>query len=413
MATDIKPFDVSDTNVSHVVIELFGGDNNLSDFVDEDLDEIAKGLNGRFAVLGLADFEHAGGQIVEVTAKGRRVLAELGEIDTGDPETLATFLARALVTYAKVAHRALGFWDHGTGVFDERDRKQVVLESSLGGSPAAVAAPTARRSVPARRLFISREQAGQAHVEAMLHDQTSGGVLTNVEAAGVLRAAFKRAGQTRQLDMIFSDTCLNGMVEVLDQLEPFAKVVIGSEELEPGDGWDYERWFRAMSAKPPTTAVAWGRMAVDAFGQAYTDRPDQHPCTLAAFRSKNTIPELFADLVAAVEPLGDQGFMDFDFGRMETQKFAQRDTYDMRDFAGHVATAMPGAPKVAATALIAALDKARIRSAALGRDVDDATGLAFWFPEDAPAYANTQATYRKLDFDQKTHWTDYLSPHRT
>ena len=243
MATDIKPFDVSDTNVSHVVIELFGGDNNLSDFVDEDLDEIvAKGLKGGFAVLGLADFEHAGGQIVEVTAKGLRVLD--GRRDRHRRSRDARqFLARALVTYAKVPHRALGFWDHGTGVFDERDRKRGRARelarwgSRRGARPRGQAlrvpraASSSRASRPVRRT-----------VEAMLHDQTSGGVLTNVEAAGVLRAAFKRAGQTRKLDMIFSDTCLNGMVEVLDQLEPFAKVVIGSEELEPGDGWDYERF---------------------------------------------------------------------------------------------------------------------------------------------------------------------------
>jgi hypothetical protein len=86
---------------------------------------------------------------------------------------------------------------------------------------------------------------------------TSGGVLTNVEAAGVLRAGFQRAGQKRKLDMIFSDTCLNGMVEVLDQLEPFATVVVGSEELEPGDGWDYQGLYRAMSGRPPSSAVAW------------------------------------------------------------------------------------------------------------------------------------------------------------
>ena len=33
------------------------------------------------------------------------------------------------------------------------------------------------------------------------------------------------------------------MVEVLDEFEPFAGVIVGSEELEPGAGWDYERFF--------------------------------------------------------------------------------------------------------------------------------------------------------------------------
>ena len=143
-----------------------------------------------------------------------------------------------------------------------------------------------------------------------------------------------------------------------------------------------------MSAKPPPTAAPGAGWRSTRSGQAYTDRPDQHPCTLAAFRSNNTIPERFADLVAAVEPLGDQGFMDFDFGRMETQKFAQRDTYDLRDFAGRSrdgdARSPEGRgdradrrarqgpdPERRAWSRRGRRDRARVR-----------------FPEDAPAYAD-------------------------
>ena len=56
MANTVQPYAVSDTNVTHVVIELFGGDNNLSQFVLEDLQEMAAGNSGRFAVIALADF---------------------------------------------------------------------------------------------------------------------------------------------------------------------------------------------------------------------------------------------------------------------------------------------------------------------------------------------------------------------
>ena len=69
---------------------------------------------------------------------------------------------------------------------------------------------------------------------AMLHDDTNGGVLTNLEAEGVLKAAFKRAGMTGKVDLIFSDTCLNGMIEVAEQLKDYATCIVGSEELEPG-----------------------------------------------------------------------------------------------------------------------------------------------------------------------------------
>ena len=55
----VKPrrFDVRDSDVTHVVIELFGGDNNLSRFVVEDLREMASGTRGNFATLALTDVE--------------------------------------------------------------------------------------------------------------------------------------------------------------------------------------------------------------------------------------------------------------------------------------------------------------------------------------------------------------------
>ena len=51
----VRPFSVSGTDATHVIIELFGGDNNLSDYVMEDLQEMAAGNRGSFAVIGLVD----------------------------------------------------------------------------------------------------------------------------------------------------------------------------------------------------------------------------------------------------------------------------------------------------------------------------------------------------------------------
>lgn len=407
MTSKVQPYPVSDTNVSHVVIELFGGDNNLSKFIREDLDEMAAGNLGRFAVIALADYAKSGGQVLELArGKGLQVIEELGEINTGDPETLATFVARALVTYPKAAHRALGFWDHGSGVFDEGDAAEIVLDRA----PRSISTKAKGRSLPGPRLFFPASAvAADERFKAMLHDDTSGGLLTNVEAAGVVRAAFKRAGFGGKLDLIFSDTCLNGMIEVVEQLRPFANVIVGSEDLEPGDGWDYERLFRAMTAKPPTTAAAWGTTAVDAFEAGYRGRPGEHPCTLAAFRSQSKITDRFADLVKAATPLGRDGYLMLNGVRGQSQGFARRDTYDIRDFATLVAGEAQGAVKAAANDLVAAFDDACIRSVALGDDVKDARGLAFWFPSDKRAFRDNAGTYRKLEFDRTVHWADYLA----
>ena len=399
------PFAVRDRDVTHAVIELFGGDNNLSPFVLEDLGEMAAGMRGRFAALGLADFAGSGASVIEVTGQGSQVLESLGEIDTGDPETLAAFLARALVSYAPATRKAIGFWDHGTGVFDEHDPTETILERGVHDVPRA----RRSRSLPARKLFVGRA-ASPAHprARAMLHDTTNGGVLTNREARGVLTAAFARSGAAR-VDLLFSDTCLNGMIEVLQELRDFAEVVVGSEDLEPGDGWDYFEWFSRMSDAPPQDGLAWGGQAVRAFAAGYQSRPDAFPCTLGAFRSDQDVTTAFTALVERCDTLGAAGFDALRAARDASQAFANHDTYDLRDFATRLRAASADGPlRAACDDLITAFDASRVDWVALGDQVRNSHGLAFWFPNNRYAFDQVAPTYRELQFHRASGWADYL-----
>jgi hypothetical protein len=408
--SEIKPFAVRDSDVTHVIIEIFGGDNNLSRFVLEDMQEMASGNRGRFAVLALVDYANKGGSVVELSPRaGNHVVEELGEINTGDPETLATFLARALVTYGPDVRKAIGFWDHGSGSFDEQDPDQIVLERRLNALPRY----RRGRSRPARKLFVrSARLMADPSARAMLHDDTNGGVLTNLEAEGVLRAAFRRAGMTGKVDLIFSDTCLNGMIEVTEQLKDYATCVVGSEDLEPGDGWEYHEWLSRMSDNPPADAEQWAKQAVEAFGAGYEGRTDEYPCTLAAFRSENQVTATFARLVEALQARGEDGFNWLLRARSNAQSFTNdKDCFDIKDFAlclAKVAARDTGIAK-SAQYLAAAIDAAAVHSVALGPTVRKATGLAFWCPGSNSSFNADVETYGRLAFDERTGWSRYLA----
>ena len=411
MTTPIpSPIDLS--NVTHVVIEVFGGDNNLNAYVIEDLQEMAAGNRGPFAVIALSDFEDGEAKVMALTpGTGLHVVESVGEIDTGDPETLASFLARALVTTKNVPHKAIGFWDHGSGVFDEHDPNETYLERRL----RAVPRHRRSRSVPARHLFVSPSKlAAEPGLRAMLHDDTNGGVLTNYEAHGVLKAAFSRAGMGgKKVDLIFSDTCLNGMIEVLEQFKEFAEVVVGSEDLEPGDGWEYHEWFGLMSDSPPADAVEWGRQAVQGFEAGYKNRPDQFPCTLAAFRTDSQLTDAMKGLVEVIGPHAGQGMNWLKLAVLDSQSFARRDTFDIRDFAEKLkATATAGDVQASCDRIIGAFDESRVYSAALGPAVQNSHGLAFWYPTSNYSFASVKETYAKLFFDQRTGWSTCLSKYR-
>lgn len=403
-----QPFPVLDTQATHVVIELFGGDNNLSDFVLEDMREMVAGNTGPLVVLALADFEREGAVVVELSPRtGNREIASLGEINTGNPTTLTNFLARALVSYPAAQRRAIGFWDHGSGVFEEYDPQRRSITRALA-RPARWARG---RSRPARKLFMG-QAAHTPRARAMLHDDTNGGLLTNREAGRVLANAFRRAN-TPAVDMIFSDTCLNGMVEVLAELAPYASCIVGSEDLEPGDGWDYALWFERMSAAPPTTAEAWAKLAVDSFGDSYAPRESEHPVTLAAYRTESTLLPAFAAWVELLSAQGEKGFEWVERARAKTQAFAQRDTYDLADFLVKLRAASSDAQLDRAAAAVAtALDEARIASVAHGAQVKRASGLALWIPSSRYAFEEVESTYRELVFASRTGWLEYLKKYR-
>ena len=411
---DLKPFPTRLPDAELVIIEMFGGDNNLSAFVFEDLQEMAAGINGgKIAVLGLTDLAGKPGAIVEITPNGGiQIIETLGEIDTGDPEVLHAFLVRALLTHPK-ARKAIGFWDHGTGVFDETDSSEKIMTRRI----SSVTRENRSRSRPARRLFFPKHKIeDDQDTRAMLHDDTNGGVLTNLEAGALLRAAFKDAGVEGKIDLIFSDTCLNGMIEVLDELGACAKVIVASQDLEPGDGWDYKNWLTRVVAKPPASAEDWGKSAVEAFEDGYKPFPKKWPCTLACFRTDHGITKAFGELVAACRKAnGFASFVYLDHARAQSQNFAQRDTYDLRDFADKVAAiTQQGMPEIAAAAqkVVKAYDESRVHSVALGKFVTKSTGLSFYFPASRSQMNRDIGTYERLSFAKNSGWAEYIKEFR-
>jgi hypothetical protein len=406
---ETEPFAVNNTAPAFVIIEMFGGDNNLDAFVRQDMAEMALATGDDIAVLAIADFARAPASVVEVGRNGPRVIEEWGEIDTGDPEVLSRFLTRALITYPD-ARKAIGFWDHGTGVFDETDASENLTFRKM----ASVSRGERSRSRPQRRLFFPKSKlSAQPSVRAMLHDDTNGGILTNIEASNMLSASFRKADVNGKIDLIFSDTCLNGMIEVLEQLQSFAHCVVGSSDLEPGAGWNYTRWLSMMHSAPPATPDDWGKQTVQAFYNEYQSHPAMFPCTMGAFRSGNDITTRFKDLVAVAKTEGISSFIDLDQARACTQGFANRDTYDLQDFAWRVVDMTKSAPvKAAAGDLAAACDRARVDAIALGDMVARSTGLAFWFPGSVSSFLSTAETYRRLAFNEKTGWIDFLEQFR-
>jgi len=98
------------------VLVYLVADNSLDDYTDTDLEELkAGGSSADVNVLILMDKLYEPACLLAVVGHELVMLADLGELNMGDPATLAWFVDYS-VSNCPAEHMLLFFWDHGSGV---------------------------------------------------------------------------------------------------------------------------------------------------------------------------------------------------------------------------------------------------------------------------------------------------------
>jgi hypothetical protein len=69
------------------------------------------------------------------------------------------------------------------------------------------------------------------------------------------------------------DACLMTMLEVAYQIRDHARVLVGSQELEPGPGWPYATVFADLVARPAMTLAELGAAIVGRYAEFYDVGP--------------------------------------------------------------------------------------------------------------------------------------------
>ena len=150
----------------------------------------------------------------------------------GESTTLADFLRWGLAAYPS-AHTGLVLWDHGSGSINGVCFDELSNQESLTLRDIDTALSSVQGSLP-------------------------GG-----------------------FDFIGFDACLMGTVETASILAPYAKYMIGSQELEPGTGWDYMAIGTCLAANPSADAVTLGKAICDGFYEMCAANECENSATLA------------------------------------------------------------------------------------------------------------------------------------
>lgn len=322
------------------------------------------------AVGGLKNWTTAKYMVVE---KGQlRELADWGEVNMGDPATLKKFLQT--VTKQFPAKRfGLIFGNHGEGWHG------IVGDESAGGDS-----------------------------------------LNTVELSSVFKA---ETAQTGKFELIGFDACLMANFEAATAIAPFGKTMVASEELEPGNGWNYTPLLTAFTGNPQMDGVALGKIIVDTYRDYYLG-PKQGNRDKTVTLSVIDLQKIPA-LETAISNLGisNQSFMKSggrnnwiktSQARRNTEEYGKSGEgtdgthfYDIVDYAENLKREQPDAETVkAANAVIAAVKSAvvyKINGAAR----PGSNGLSIYFPPDKENLLG--GGYQSTPFSLTGKWLPFLA----
>ena len=305
-------------------------------------------------------------------------------------------------------------WNHGSG-WQPDDLDQVYGEvRAERGDTGVSARELGIRSTQkvARTLFTSTVKQilslPGARQRGIASDDGSGHSLDTVEFGRVLALADEALGGP--LALLGMDACLMSTFEVAFQVRDHVQTVVGSEELEPGDGWPYTQILTELTAHPAMTGGDLGRVVIDAYVDSYRDRQNQWPVTQAAVSTTHL--EDFAGAVDALAGALQKSFPDLTTAARITRAQARSvafsgDLVDLRTFcrallSGDLDEHVTAAAQQVHDALTPGgfvLAEGHLRPT-----VEECGGVTLYFP---PPLTGISPYYADLDFARRG-WDEFL-----
>jgi|GEM_PF-267011 len=310
------------------------------------------------AVLNLGDFTST--KRLRVDAGVLTELDDLGEVNMGDPATLADFIAWGAQAYP-ADRTALVLWDHG------------------GAWPG----------------FGWDGSAADDH-------------LTLAELHEAMRQGLQAAG-LEQFALIGFDACLMATFEVSLVLRDVGEYLLASEETEPGHGWDY-RAFQAVKADPGLSIPDLGEALLDGFAAQAAEQGTAAGLTLSLidlyglvplYNAVSTLAGLLSTNLGLLAPsVAEQAGRTLEFGKQQDPA-ASTHMVDLGQLAMNLGAA--NAPLGQATDDLAHALTGAVVLRHAGQAQAGASGLSIYLPLQAGYYA---ADYD--DLDEVAPWRSFL-----
>jgi len=279
----------------------------------------------------------------------------------------------------------------------------------------------AAKLYPAKRygLILSDHGGGWAGICV---DETAKDALSTPE----LRDALKQAtGEIGPLELLGFDACLMANLEVFHEVAPFARVLVGSEELVPGTGWNYVPVARTLTKKPNQPGLDVAEVVADSFRDFFSkaNRKAGHGVTLSVVKSEQVAAvtesvQVFSDRLVGHFGSETGAWLQMARTRARSLEFGRSDAtgkgsalFDLV----HIAELLKDETKSknpelarAAEKLIKAVGAAVVHNVC-GKERRNSHGLTIYFPPSAEAYKGSADAYARMGFAKSSRWGAFLA----
>ncbi len=178
-----------------------------------------------------------------------QLLQDLGSQNMGDPATLSSFLNYATKEFPAEKYVII-LWNDGSGI---------------GGFGTDT---------------ISQDHLSLSEIHKAFSDAS-------------------KSSTNQKFELIGFDACLMASIEVLSELDEFGSVMVASQELEPGWGWNYYTIVQGLQDNPDQTGFELGRTIAD----SYASHVDAKAKEFEEYNTSDTLTLSVIDLskIAALE----------------------------------------------------------------------------------------------------------------
>ena len=198
---------------------------------------------------------------------------------------------------------------------------------------------------------------------------------------------------TDKFDFVGFDACLMATMETANMLAPYADYMIGSEETEPGYGWEYTSLVNKLVSNPDVDARELGKVIVDNYYSSTAEIGQGSSATLSlvdlnkvddimlAFNKVSKEMNEFATTKANITKFTSAANMSENYGGNNAYE-GYTNMVDLGDFMKNIASYVDGTDEVIKT-----INEAVVYQR-VGSGLPDSTGLAFYYPLQTPGLSD-------------------------